>query len=238
MTPEMTAGSPPLGLLKMNGQAVPPEQMGRFAGGRLAANFHVRDTDGPLAQARLDAAAADLHDRFADGAVDPTLGSASAGLFTDAGARATIPATPGLAQRLAVNTAIDPAAGGAVWRLRDGIGAAAPGPVGSSDLLMRMQEALGAPRTSPSAALGTMPSSAAKMVSELTSLTASARLAAERDLSTAATQSSTYDMLLRQDGVDSDREMETLLALERAYASNAKVLQAVDDMIQTILRLT
>lgn len=38
--------------------------------------------------------------------------------------------------------------------------------------------------------------------------------------------------------MDSDREMETLLALERAYASNAKVLQAVDDMIQTILRLS
>nr|WP_281200983.1 flagellar basal body rod C-terminal domain-containing protein [Paracoccus chinensis] len=42
----------------------------------------------------------------------------------------------------------------------------------------------------------------------------------------------------QQDGVDSDREMETLLALERAYASNAKVLQAVDEMLQTMLRLT
>lgn len=237
VTPEMTVSSPRLGLLQLNGQAVPPEQMGRFAGGRLAANFQIRDVDGPLAQAQLDAAAADLHDRFADGALDPTMGH-SAGLFTDAGARIAVPASPGLAQRLAVNAAVDPSAGGAVWRLRDGLGASAPGPVGNSDLLVRMQEALGRARAPSSIALGTTAGSAAAIASELTSLGASARLAAERDVATATARSTTYDTMLRQDGVDSDREMETLLALERAYASNAKVLQAVDDMIQTLLRLS
>lgn len=238
MTPEMSVGEPGVGLLSLNGQAIPPEQMGRFTGGRLAANFHIRDVDGPSAQAGLDAAAADLHDRFADGAVDPTLGAASPGIFTDAGARASTPATPGLAQRLAINAAVDPAAGGAAWRLRDGIAATATGPVGSSDLLVRMRDALGAMRTSSSTVIGTVPRSATTLAAELSSRAASSRLAAERDVTTATAQSTSYDTLLRQDGVDSDREMETLLALERAYASNAKVLQAVDDMIQTMLRLT
>lgn len=238
MTADLAPGSPQLGLLRLNGEAVPPEQMGRFAGGRLAANFQIRDLDGPLAQARLDAAAADLHDRFADAAVDPTLGAAAPGLFTDAGVRAGTPAAPGLAQRMGVSTAVDPSSGGALWRLRDGLGAAAPGPVGSSGLLVRMQEALAATRPSPSPGLGATSGSATVMAAELTSLAASGRLGAERDLSAATSQSATYEAMMRQDGVDSDREMEALLALERAYASNAKVLQAVDDMIQTILRLT
>ena len=64
------------------------------------------------------------------------------------------------------------------------------------------------------------------------------RIEAERVLGGATAQSATFEAMRQQDGVDSDREMETLLALERAYASNAKVLQAVDEMLQTMLRLT
>lgn len=43
---------------------------------------------------------------------------------------------------------------------------------------------------------------------------------------------------LLAEGVDSDKEMESLLALERAYAANAKVFQTANDMLDTILRLT
>ncbi|MDN3713035.1 flagellar basal body rod C-terminal domain-containing protein [Paracoccus cavernae] len=39
-------------------------------------------------------------------------------------------------------------------------------------------------------------------------------------------------------GVDSDKEMETLLQLERSYAANAKVIQAVNDMLDSILRIS
>ena len=76
------------------------------------------------------------------------------------------------------------------------------------------------------------------MVGDVTSTAAIQRVDAESLLSAASAQSNTYETMLRQDGVDSDREMESLLALERAYAANAKVLQTVDDMIQTILRLS
>lgn len=235
--PVMTAeavGSPALGLLRLNGEEILPTQMGRFAGGRLAANFQIRDLDGPGAQASLDAAARDLHDRFA--VADPTLPAGAPGLFTDAGG--TTIAVPGLAQRLTINAAADPAGSGALWRLRDGLQAVAPGPVGNAGLLLGMQETLGALRPSSLAGMASAPRTAATLVADLSSWAASGRIEAERVLGGATAQSSTFETMRQQDGVDSDREMETLLALERAYASNAKVLQAVDEMLQTMLRLT
>ena len=238
VTASMAVGASTLGLLSVNGEEIPPAQMDRYGGGRLAANFQIRDVDAPLTQARLDAGALDLHDRFADSAVDPTLAAADAGLFTDAGARVLPPPATGLAQRLALNSALDPAAGGELWRLRDGLGAAVPGPSGASGLLVAMKDALNASRTSALPGLSDRPRTAAGLVTDLTSLAASGRLDAERVYGAATVQSTTYVSLLQQDGVDSDKEMESLLALERAYASNARVLQAVDEMIQTILRLT
>ena len=38
-----------------------------------------------------------------------------------------------------------------------------------------------------------------------------------------------------RDGVDTDDEVQRLLQIEQAYAANARVIQTVDDMIQTIL---
>lgn len=235
--PVMTAealGVPALGLLRLNGEELPPAQMGRFAGGRLAANFQIRDGDGPGAQASLDAAARDLHDRFAG--ADPTLPAGSPGLFADTGGTAI--GAPGLAQRLSINAAADPAVGGALWRLRDGLQAAAPGPAGTANLLLGMQDALEALRPSSLAGMAPVPRTAATLAADLGSWAASGRIEAERVLGGATAQSSTFGAMRQQDGVDSDREMEALLALERAYASNAKVLQAVDEMLQTMLRLT
>ena len=231
-------GTAALGLLSVNGEEVPSAQMGRYAGGRLAANFQIRDVDAPAAQARLDAAALDLHDRFADSAVDPTLGATGPGLFTDAGARVLPPAAPGLAQRLSLNPAVDPTAGGEIWRLRDGLGAAAPGPAGAAGLLVAMKSALDTSRTTAPQGMSSRPRTAAVMAAEITSFAASGRIDAERVLGAASAQSTTYATLLQQDGVDTDREVEALLALERAYAANARVLKAVDEMIMTILRLT
>ena len=38
-------------------------------------------------------------------------------------------------------------------------------------------------------------------------------------------------------GVDSDYEMQMLLQIEQAYAANAKVVQTVESMIQTLMEL-
>lgn len=144
----------------------------------------------------------------------------------------------GHAQRLSINAAADPAVGGALWRLRDGLQAAAPGPAGTANLLLGMQDALEALRPSSLAGMAPVPRTAATLAADLGSWAASGRIEAERVLGGATAQSSTFGAMRQQDGVDSDREMEALLALERAYASNAKVLQAVDEMLQTMLRLT
>jgi flagellar hook-associated protein 1 FlgK len=39
------------------------------------------------------------------------------------------------------------------------------------------------------------------------------------------------------EGVDSDAEMQRLLQYEQSYAANARVLVAVDEMINQILRM-
>ena len=44
-------------------------------------------------------------------------------------------------------------------------------------------------------------------------------------------------ILTLQNGIDTDREMQELLVLEKNYAANAKVIQAVADMIDTLIRL-
>ena len=235
--PDMATGAPPVSGLTVDGLALSPGQMRSFSGGRLGANFQIRDVDAPAAQARVDGAARDLIERFADPAIDPTA-PPGGGLYTDGGAPFTAANERGIAQRLAVADAIIPAAGGGLWRLRDGLGAATPGPVGQSALLDRMRGALTASRPTASPAVAAMSRSATTLAAEISSTAAVGRLDAEGVLAGAAAQSNSYETMLRQDGVDSDREMEALLALERAYAANAKVLQTVDDMLQTILRLT
>ncbi len=75
----------------------------------------------------LDGMARDLYERFADPALDPTIAAGDPGLFTDRGAAFDPADEVGLAGRIAVNAAVDPAQGGQSWRLRDGIYAAAPG---------------------------------------------------------------------------------------------------------------
>ena len=42
---------------------------------------------------------------------------------------------------------------------------------------------------------------------------------------------------LLRDGVDTDDEIQLLLQIEQAYAANARVLVAVDEMINQILRM-
>jgi len=38
-------------------------------------------------------------------------------------------------------------------------------------------------------------------------------------------------------GVDTDAEMERLLLIEQAYAANARVVQAAEDMLDQLLRI-
>ena len=236
IVPGMTQGSGALSGLTINGRPVSTAAEGSLiSGGSMAGNFAVRDDLAPQAQARLDAVARDLIDRFADPGVDITRALGAAGLFTDAGA-AFVPANEiGLAQRLRLNAVADPANGGALWRLRDGLGATLPGAAGDARLLKDLHSALTAPRNPASGGFMAGGRSHATLAADMLSGVAQSRLTAEGEASFASARLDTLREMEMEGGVDTDQEMQSLLLIEQAYAANAKVMATVNDMIQTLL---
>jgi flagellar hook-associated protein 1 FlgK len=235
---DMTVEGGSLSGLTLNGRPVASLGAGSaVAGGTLAAHFEIRDRLAPEAQAKLDALARDLVERFADPGLDPTLAPGEAGLFTDAGGLVDPMLEDGLAQRLTVNAAVDPARGGALWRLRDGIGATTPGPAGESALLTALQAVLTERRTPASG--GFMPGgrSVATLASDVLTTISTARLAAESESTFAAAKSDALRKTELDMGVDTDAELQQLLVVEQAYAANARVIKTVDEMVNLLLEL-
>jgi flagellar hook-associated protein 1 FlgK len=238
ITADMTLASGALSGLTLDGKPVrtdgafPP-----FAGGSLAAAFAVRDDIAVVAQARVDGLAREIVARFQDPAVDATLTPGAAGLFTD-GTGAFDPANEeGLAARLSVNAVVDPARGGDLWRLRAGLGAAAPGPVGDAALLAALSAATSAIRAPASAALPAVGGSLAGLAAEFQSLTARDGLGAQTELGFASARQETLAALEKRGGVDTDQEMQKLLLIEQVYAANARVITTIDGLINRLLEI-
>lgn len=236
ITAEMSLGAGSLSGLTLNGRPVTtsgPDSA--IAGGSLSAQFAVRDALAPEAQAKLDALARDLLERFADPAVDPTIASGQAGLFSDAGG-SFVPANElGLSQRLRLNAAVDPRQGGAIWRLRAGIAATVPGPAGNASQLVALQTALSKARTPVSGQFMNGERSFSALQSDMISAFASQRLTSETEASYAAARTDALQQLELSGGVDTDQEMQSLLLVEQAYSANAKVIQTIGSMIDTLL---
>lgn len=220
--------------LTLNGQELRVSTLG---GGSLGGHFAVRDTYGVEAQTQLDALARDLVERFDDPALDATRGVGDPGLFTDAGTVFDPANEVGISRRLTLNAAVDPSAGGEIWRLRDGIGAVVPGPAGDATLLNDFRSALEVTRIPASGALGTGPRDMAGLFSSFSGLLASTRGGAEQDMTFTAARLSELTQLQLSDGVDTDQELQNLLILEQAYAANARVIQAADEMLQIVTRI-
>ncbi len=237
LMPHMTQENGLLSGLTVNGLAIDTGPAGGLRGGVLAAQFELRDRHATAAQADLDAFARDLVERFQDPAVDPTLAPGDAGLFTDAGLAFDPADETGLSRRLALNPAVDPAAGGEVRRLRDGLQSAAPGAVGDATLLQAMSAALDASRVAGSGTFAAGPQTSATLLSGLVSGVASRDSDAARELSFAASGLSEMKRLELSDGVDTDAELQTLMLMEKAYEANARVMQTLDDLMETLLRI-
>lgn len=236
ITADQTIGAP-LALLTQNGLDLSSPQMRLYGGGRLAANFAIRDELAPAAQSLLDDLALDLHDRLTDPAVDPTLAPGAAGVFTDAGGSA-VPATKtGLAGRIAVNAALVESEGGDPWRLRAGIGAAAPGAVGDSSLLIALSDALDTPRAAPATTGFYGQASLTGRLGAVESQISTARVNAQSTATIRSSQAETIASRFLADGVNSDAEMQKLLQYEQAYAANARVIQAIQTMMDQILEI-
>lgn len=238
ITPEMTQALGGLSGITINDR--PYDTAGSSSpilGGTLGALFAVRDDLAVSAQGRLDAVARDLVERFSAPGLDATLAPGAPGLFTDRGAAFLATDETGLAGRIAMNAAADPAQGGALFRLRDGLGAPTAGPPGNGALLSALHGALTG--TQPLSSTGFIAGSRsfATLTGDLLSDASTRRLAAQSEQSFAAGRLTALTDVEAQNGIDTDQEMQQLLVIEKNYSANARVIQTVNDMIDTLLRL-
>ena len=233
-TPEMTVESGALSGLSIDGRPVSNKV---FSGGILAAQFHIRDDLAVTAQADLDSVARDLIERFAPPGPDTSIAAGMPGLFTDRDTAFDLTNETGIALRLTLNSLVDPAQDGESWRLRSGLGATVPGPVGDATLLQAFEYALTELRISGSPNLGPSQVTAADVSSNLMSKVGLWQSKAEQSLSFAAANKTELTRIELAQGVDTDAELQTLMIVEQAFAANARMIQAVDEMMETLLRL-
>ncbi|SFI64127.1 FlgK family flagellar hook-associated protein [Jannaschia pohangensis] len=221
--------------LSVNGKSVVTSgATSAIPGGGLQALFDLRDRDAPEANARLDALAADLISRFQSPTVDVSLAPGAAGLFTDNGAGYDPAADVGLAGRIEINGLVAPDRPDAHWRLRDGLGAAAPETGADASLLLRYGAAF-AERSLPVASgLPAVAQDLTGLAASLQSLISSDRIVADDKVAFAATRAEGLIQMRDGGAVDIDAEMRRLIEVEQAYAANARVIQAVNDMMNRL----
>lgn len=204
--------------------------------GLLAGLFDVRDQIAPGFQTQIDALARDVIERF-DG-IDPTLAAGAPGLFTDAGAAFDPANELGLAGRIAINAAVDPDQGGALWRLRDGLGASGQGPAGNAGILNALLDSLTTMKTLPAGVGVSAQLSAAEAAASVASSVGASRITSETRLAAnAARTQSLTDAELAATAVDTDLELQKLLLIEQSFAANTRVIQAADEMLRTLLEI-
>jgi flagellar hook-associated protein 1 FlgK len=121
--------------------------------------------------------------------------------------------------------------------LRDGLGALTAGPPGNAALLSSLRLALTA--NQPLASTGFIPGARnfSALAGDLLSDASMQRLAAQSEQSFAAGRLTALTDVEAQNGIDTDQEMQQLLVIEKNYSANARVIQTVNDMIDTLLRL-
>jgi flagellar hook-associated protein 1 FlgK len=238
VAPQMTQSGGLLSGLTVNNVPVSTDHLrGPLSGGGLAAAFQVRDDLAPAAQQKLDGLARDLIERFGAPSVDPTLSLGQPGMFTDASGPLDPATESGLAGRLSVNPALDPAHGGRVTRLRDGLGTTTPAPPGDAAFLNRMIDGLAARQQPSSGSLDPSALSFSELLSRSLSDIGGSRQRAEQRLSFAGTRAASLKAAELERGVDTDEQLQRLMMIEQAYLANARVIQAVDDMMQSLLRI-
>jgi flagellar hook-associated protein 1 FlgK len=239
VTPELTLGAGLSGLAQDQGALGGPVSVaagtggGPFDGGSLGALFEQRDRIVPEFDAEIDRYAGDLIERFRDLMPASALDASGDGLFVD-----TNPgASKGLAGRIAVNAAVDPAqAGGAVWRLRDGLSAAAPGNEGDGSILQGLTDAMTTPRDPAGFVSQNAMAGSATMASEIASFFAGRGARSDDDRAyLTARQSALAEQEMSVTGVDTDTELQSLTLVEQTYAANAHVLSVIDELMKILL---
>lgn len=235
--PHMTGMNGMLDTISVNGDPVDMlSGTSVLAGGSLEALFQIRDQGSLEMQAHLDSIALELAERFSDLPADTTSGPGMPGLFTDAGARAMTANEVGLSGRLSVNSNVDPKQGGFAWRVRSGLNAGAPNEAGNGGVLTNMLDALTENRT-PSGSVFGQTADMFQQVAHSESWFASKGLRIEQSVSALGAHHAQLQEMQFAQGVDTDSEMQRLMEIEKNYAANAKVIDVVDQMLASILRI-
>jgi len=238
MTPNGTLANGTLSGLSVAGVDITPGTNSSLSPlqGKLTGLFEIRDQIAPDFQIKLDGLARDVMERFE--AADPSLSAGAPGLFTDAGSAFNAATETGLAGRFALNAAVDPAQGGSLWKLRDGIGAASEGPAGNATIIFALLDNFTALKSPPSGTGLGGQLSAIETVANVTSSIGASRISAETQIAaTSARYQALLDAEISATGVDTDQELQKLLVVERAFSANARVIQTADDMIRKLLEL-
>lgn len=232
--PHMSVENGLLSGLTINGN---PVRVDAVSGGALGAQFVIRDTVAVQIQEELDAMARDLVTRFQSSSLDPTLVAGQAGLFTDSGSAFDPTEELGLANRLHLNSLVDPGETAEFWRLRDGLGASSPGDVGNASILNNMSDVMALASSRASGSFSDVSATFGGLADQVFSLVSANRVRSEEEVSFSASRLQGLETMELSDGVDSDHEMQKLILIERAYAANARIVEVVDEMMSKLLRL-
>lgn len=212
------------------------------AGGKLGAIIQLRDTYAAGSQAQLDEIARGLISAFSE--VDPgNPANVLPGLFTWSGA----PAMPadgvveiGLAGTISLNALIDPSQGGNAEALRDGasfdfnpddyasFNGRLIGMISTMDQPMNLVAVDGT--VSPRSLMDY--SSAA--ISWIEDARKTASIASENK---SALMIRTNEALSNMTSVNVDEEMTLMLQLEQSYTASAKMMQIIDEMLETLMNV-
>ncbi len=235
---QFSGGAGVLSGVQVEGIDITPQGPGALAiqKGSLAAHFDVRDDVSPAFQRQIDSLSRNLIERFSN--IDATLPPGAPGLFTDAGAAVDPSNELGLANRIAVNSAVDSDQGGFVWRLRDGLGAVAEGPAGAAGNILTLLDSFTAsiPLSAGSGIGGKQ--TAVQAVAAVSSIIGSARVTAQTALAGSTARSDALtDAESAITGVDTDQELQKLLLIEQAFSANARVIQTAQELMQILMEL-
>jgi flagellar hook-associated protein 1 FlgK len=218
-----------------------------YGTGRLSGLLQLRDNTAPAYQDQLDEIARSLVSMFAE--IDqktPATLPIVPGLFTYSGSPAIPPDAsilPGIAGTIKVASEFILTEGGDPARLRDG-GAGgsdySQNPDRSAGFSARLQNLIGAisaPRSyDPDAAAGDGQSLLAFSAATISSLEAKRKTATQTNQYNGILASRAEEAVSNASGVNIDEEMQSMLALEHSYQASARIISAVDAMLNELLQ--
>jgi flagellar hook-associated protein 1 len=215
--------------------------------GQLGALLQLRDQVIAPMEARLDSIAALLINAFAEQDFSSAVGPDKPGLFLDS-SNLSVPnpgdAAPGLARRLAINPAYDPALGGRASLLRDGGSAGAqytdnPGrdPGFVDRLYTLISRVSGTVAITPTLGVGEVASLETMVRGSVSWLaTLSSATSDQLDLASALLARSAA-AVSADAGVQLDEELTVMLSLERSFQANGRLISTIDELYKSLLAM-